>query len=350
VCSSDLVPPFVDLPFDRALETAGEQSKAVFIDFFTTWCGPCKRLDAETWTDESVRTWLSDRAIPLKLDAEEQKELADRYRIRGYPTMLFLTPEGEEIERLVGFLPPADFLEQAGLILESGTTDELIARRRELAHESGAPARLEYVGLLLRHERYEEALAELIWCYDIGMGSGSVFRGSRNTRVIDEFERLADRYKPAHDELDRRAVALLRKASRNRANGQELHDLSAIDRAIGREDRTIALIDLIREKAPDSESLDALYRLNMPDLLEAQRYEELAMRFPPRDALLAHARRWGTIESRIKRMPDDKRETARRDRARGEVRMLARAFEIAMGSGETSLADALKRKIGRAHV
>jgi len=107
----------------------------------------------------------------------------------------------------------------------------------------------------------------------------------------------------------------------------------------------IALERHFIEHSSYPESLDALYRLNMPDLLEAQRYEELAMRFPPRDALLAHARRWGTIESRIKRMPDDKRETARRDRARGEVRMLARAFEIAMGSGETSLADALKRKM-----
>jgi len=338
-------PPFVDLTFEQASAQAERTGKAVFIDFFTTWCGPCKRLDAETWPDPSVRAWIEERTIPIKLDAEIETDLAKRYAVRGYPTLLFVDASGQEIERLIGFLPPEDFLEQAGIILDAGSTDRLIELRKEIAYDSGAPARLEFVGLLLRHEKYDEALRELVWCYDIGMGEGSVFRGSRNSRVLAEFARLADVFEPARDELDRRATELLARAARNRASDQELVDLSALNAAIGRQDRSLRLIDLITKRAPESPGLAILYRANFEPLLEAKRYEDLAHRFPPRDELLNTARRWQAAERRTSLQPDDKRAEKRRDEARREIRRLSNAYEIALGSDMPDLADALLKRV-----
>lgn len=343
--AGDIEAPFRDLTFEQAAARAAEQDKAVMIDFFTTWCGPCKRLDAETWTDPSVRSWLEDRTIPLKLDAEIETQLADRYAVRGYPTVIFIDADGEEIERLIGFLPPQDFLEQAGLILDAGSTDELIARRKEIADESGAPARLEFVKLLMRHNRDAEAFDELVWCYDVGMGEGSVFRGSRNSRVLAEFSRLAERYAPAREDLDRRAVELLRKAARNQADERELHDLSALNAAIDREGRTLELIDLIEQRDPESPALETLYRANFSTLLAEKRYHALAARYPPRDELLATQQRWNRAERMISSQPNDKRDERRRDEARREIGSLASAYEIALGIDDQKLADALEQRI-----
>jgi len=337
-------PPFVDLSFEQALDRARETDRALFIDFFTTWCGPCKRLDKETWTDETVRAWLGDRTVPIKIDAEAQEQLADRYEVKGYPTLIFIDGEGEEIERLIGFLPPGEFLEQAGIVLDAGSTSELIDRRREIAHDSGAPARLEFAKLLIRHERYDEALEELNWCYDVGMGERSIFRGARNTRVMTVFEDLADNYEPAREELDRRAVALLRKAVAGRASASELHDLSAINRAIGREGRTRELIGIIEERAPGSSALDALYRLNRADLLETGWYARLAVHFPPRDALVQSHTGWPRTEARIGRMPDADRAGALESALRREVGRLAEATEIALGSSDAGLAGKLESR------
>jgi len=60
----------------------------VLVDFYTVWCGPCKKLDQTTWKDQQVRDWLSSEAVCLKVDAEKDVPLAEKYRINVYPTVV----------------------------------------------------------------------------------------------------------------------------------------------------------------------------------------------------------------------------------------------------------------------
>src|ERR1044071_6959278 len=80
--------PFRALSFDAACEAAAAEHRIVFIDFFTTWCGPCKELDRTTWNDPAVAKLLGEKSVPLKIDAEKEVALAKRYAIDAYPTLL----------------------------------------------------------------------------------------------------------------------------------------------------------------------------------------------------------------------------------------------------------------------
>src|SRR5689334_17909830 len=100
--------PFRAISFDAASKAAAAENKLVFIDFYTTWCGPCKMLDEQTWTDKKVGQLVGEKAVALKLDAEKEGvDAAKRYKIDAYPTLLLLKPDGTEVDRLVGFREPA---------------------------------------------------------------------------------------------------------------------------------------------------------------------------------------------------------------------------------------------------
>lgn len=87
--------------FDAALSTAAEQNKLVFVDFFASWCGRCKLMDREVWPSEDVAAALND-FVAVKIDVDRHKEIADRYRVQGLPTLAVLTPGGEVVDVRTG--------------------------------------------------------------------------------------------------------------------------------------------------------------------------------------------------------------------------------------------------------
>lgn len=118
--------------FETALEQASVEEKFVMVDFFTGWCGWCKVLDQKTYTDSSVVA-LSRRIVNVKVDAEARKEIAARYGVRSYPTILFLNPDGTVRHGLRGYLPPEKFAPVMGQVLETEAEKYALARQLEEA-------------------------------------------------------------------------------------------------------------------------------------------------------------------------------------------------------------------------
>jgi thiol:disulfide interchange protein len=97
---------------DVALSRASGEKKIVMVDFYTDWCGWCRRLDETTYADADVQHALRG-LVPVKLDAEKDgRRAARRYRVQGYPTIVFLDAGGAEVGRIPGYLPPKPFLEE----------------------------------------------------------------------------------------------------------------------------------------------------------------------------------------------------------------------------------------------
>ena len=111
---------FHDLAFDQAAERAAAENKLVFVDFFTTWCVPCKEMDATTFEDSEVAAWLAEHTVALKVDAEANETneaLAKRFGVRSFPNYVFIAPDGKLMERIAGKRSPEQFIAVAQSVL-----------------------------------------------------------------------------------------------------------------------------------------------------------------------------------------------------------------------------------------
>jgi len=106
---------FLRGPLSEAVARAKAEEKPVMIDFITDWCRWCDTLDLHTYSDASVADFINGNVVPIKIDAEkgEGVGIAKKYGVRAYPTILFIRADGEEIDRLVGYVPPEPFLASA---------------------------------------------------------------------------------------------------------------------------------------------------------------------------------------------------------------------------------------------
>lgn len=108
---------FKKLTYKQALEKAKARKKVVLLDFSTSWCGWCRKLEADTFGQSKVRNYLSRRTVAIKVDGDKEKALVQQYEIRGYPTLVFVNGNGKEIGRIVGYRKPEPFLQQAQKVI-----------------------------------------------------------------------------------------------------------------------------------------------------------------------------------------------------------------------------------------
>ena len=108
---------------DPALSEAKRAQKPLLVDVYTDWCGWCKRMDKTTYADPDVRDYVASAFVPVRVNAEDDqrrasyrgetrtyRQFADGFRINGYPTTLFLAPDGQLITQLPGYVKPETFL------------------------------------------------------------------------------------------------------------------------------------------------------------------------------------------------------------------------------------------------
>ena len=271
--------PFQDLSFDAALKKAGEENKIVFIDFFTTWCGPCKRLDETTWRDPAVAALLKEKTIALRIDAEKNAELANRYHVEAYPTMALLKPDGTVLDTLVGYRDAKTF---TGDFTSSLAGKSSLARAKEASDQAKgadaqAQARFNLGNELARKGSYADALTEYLWCFDDGMKQAQSYSGVRVSFLLSSIADLGKHYPPALEALQSRRDSARKILETNPTDSSALGDFAGINHYLGKDQDTLAFFDKL---PPQSPARTAIGYHVFDLLLEAKRYDDAAVAMP----------------------------------------------------------------------
>lgn len=121
---------FVEKPFEELLAQAKAEDKVIFIDAYTTWCGPCKMMAAKVFPDATVGTVYNERFINAKFDMEkgEGPALAKRYNVVAYPTYLFVDGDGDIVHKGLGYIPQDEFLALADVAVSDNNLSALNER------------------------------------------------------------------------------------------------------------------------------------------------------------------------------------------------------------------------------
>ncbi len=101
---------FASLDYDEALSRAKGERKLVMLDVYTDWCGWCKKLDRDVFADARVAAALRD-VVPIKVNAEKGGEdVARRFSVQGFPTVLFVDATGALVHRIDGYVNADEML------------------------------------------------------------------------------------------------------------------------------------------------------------------------------------------------------------------------------------------------
>lgn len=106
---------FQDIPFKDLVAKAKKENKLVFIDAYASWCGPCKMMEKNIFTQKSVGDFYNKNFVNARIDMEkgEGREIAQKFGVRSYPTYLFLNGDGELISQNYGYMEESIFLAMA---------------------------------------------------------------------------------------------------------------------------------------------------------------------------------------------------------------------------------------------
>ncbi len=103
----------------KALQEAKKQKKLIFVDAYTTWCGPCRMLKQNTFTDKAVGEFFNKNFINIALDMERGDGLAfaAKYQVVAYPTLLIINADQTSTSVTEGYMEPAQLLEFGKAVL-----------------------------------------------------------------------------------------------------------------------------------------------------------------------------------------------------------------------------------------
>ncbi|WP_449386828.1 thioredoxin family protein [Chryseobacterium lineare] len=106
---------FEETNFNTILAKAKKENKLVFIDAYTTWCGPCKLMAKNVFPQKNVGDYYNANFINAKIDMEKGEgiDIAKKYNVKAFPTYLFVDGNGELVHRTLGYVEEKDFIQFA---------------------------------------------------------------------------------------------------------------------------------------------------------------------------------------------------------------------------------------------
>lgn len=143
--------------WNAAKQKAKREQRYIFVDAYTTWCGPCKAMAKNVFTDQAVGDFYNTNFICVKLDMEKEgTEFASEYSVQSYPTLMYFTPDLKIAKTVIGSLEIGGFLNAGRQALEGN--GKLIALKNNFEKDSkNIEAAKKYTQELLKINDTQEA-------------------------------------------------------------------------------------------------------------------------------------------------------------------------------------------------
>ena len=115
---------------EQASVKAKAEGKLIFLDCFTQWCGPCKKMDREVFPQEQVGAYMNPKYVCLQVDMESTygAPLAKKLQVQAYPTFVIFNSDAKEIGRFLGGSVAEEFLKNVKEKSRDNSSADLQAR------------------------------------------------------------------------------------------------------------------------------------------------------------------------------------------------------------------------------
>ncbi len=104
---------FIEADWNKALAEAKKQHKLIVLDAYTSWCGPCKQLKKNTFSDKAAGEFFNTNYVNVAIDMEKGfgPVLLEKYGINAFPTLLIIDENGKKVSFTRGFIPAEILIE-----------------------------------------------------------------------------------------------------------------------------------------------------------------------------------------------------------------------------------------------
>ncbi|MFU8860291.1 MAG: thioredoxin family protein [Cyclonatronaceae bacterium] len=111
---------FSELDIESLIEQAGEEQKLIFASFYTTWCAPCQMMKLRTYRNRNAGEFFNEHFLSLQINGDKGEgiEIASRYGVKSFPTLVFLKPDGTLFYKTSGFHNAEELLEVAQEVIQ----------------------------------------------------------------------------------------------------------------------------------------------------------------------------------------------------------------------------------------
>ncbi|MGL5683270.1 MAG: thioredoxin family protein [Marinifilaceae bacterium] len=139
-----------DLTWSKVVKKAKKEKKLIFIDCYTSWCGPCKTLAKDVFTQKEVGDYFNENFINAKYDCDkgEGVELKKKFKVPAYPTLVFYNPMTDQVEHQCVGAGKADWLVENGKVANDRENNLAGLTKRYEAGSLGATELSAYLKVL----------------------------------------------------------------------------------------------------------------------------------------------------------------------------------------------------------
>jgi uncharacterized protein YyaL (SSP411 family) len=102
--------------YESAVKEAAAANKPILLELYMDGCGHCARLHNETLTADQVIAAVNTGFVPVRIEGRGRLDLVKKFDVKGAPTTLIVSPQGQEVHRFIGFQSPAEYLQELGKI------------------------------------------------------------------------------------------------------------------------------------------------------------------------------------------------------------------------------------------